>query len=172
MRSVAPETIYACIKNQAPDGSRRCDVYRTSVDRNSDYRLLDLSENAWKYFDPACAYLTRFAFERNSDPIGIPSGKFDFSVSETREWLIDLDSMQKSLVNYLKTRSNASITDFERSKASLVRFKGIGEFWTAILNIRFNSVPLLNLNEGIKKTLEACRETHGQIHSAISNHEL
>jgi hypothetical protein len=172
MRSVAPETIYACIKANDPGNYPGCDVYKTEVEENGDYRLIPLSQNAWSYFNPAYAYITRCAFERNNDPIGIPSSEIDFPVSETREWLIDFGSMQKSLENYLKTMNNAAITEFERLKTSMTGYKGIGEFWTALMNIRLNSVPLLDPNEGIKKSLEACRDTHCQISFAISHHGL
>jgi len=49
-----------------------------------------------------------------------------------------------------------------------MNFKGIGEFWTALLNIRLNSVPLLNPLEGIKLSIEVCNSTIQQIRNAIT----
>lgn len=172
MRSVLPETIYACIANGDPGDSPRCDVYRTLVEKDGDYRLVAVSRNAYAYFNPVDAYLIKLAFEKNTGSSNIPQSEFDLSIRETREWLDDLDAMQKSLENYLKTRDNVAIREFERLKTSMTRFKGIGEFWTALLNIRLNSVPLIDPNEGIKKSLEACRETYRQISSVISHHGL
>jgi ADP-heptose:LPS heptosyltransferase len=172
MRSVLPETIYACITNGGPGDSPRCDVYRTLVEKDGDYRLIALSRNAYAYFNPVDAYLTGLAFEKDIGSSNIPLSEFDLSIRETREWLDDLDAIQKSLENYLKTHDNVAIKEFERLKTSMTRFKGIGEFWTALLNIRLNSVPLLDPNEGIKKSLEICREAHSQISSAIGHHGL
>ena len=67
MRSVLPETIYACIKDNNPGDSPRCDIYKTVVEKNSDYRLIALSKNAWSFFNPVDAYLTRCVFEKNQD---------------------------------------------------------------------------------------------------------
>jgi hypothetical protein len=39
-----------------------------------------------------------------------------------------------------------------------LHFKGIGEFWTAVLNLRLNSVPLLNPFDGVCKSLDVCGE--------------
>ena len=172
MRSVLPEIIYACIKNQAPGDSPQCDVYTTTLEKNGDYSLVALSRNAWSYFDFVDAYLTRSAFEKNNDSVDIPSSEFDLSIYQTRDWLLELDSMQKSLENFMKTRNKGFVTEFERLKTSMSGSKGINEFWTALVNIRLNSVPLLDPNEGIKKSIEVCRETHRQISSAISHHGL
>ena len=172
MRSVLPETIYACIKNRAPGDSPQCDVYTTTLEKNGDYGLVALSRNAWSYFDFVDAYLTRSAFEKNNDSVDIPSSEFDLSIYQTRDWLLELDSMQKSLENFMKTRNKGFVTEFERLKTSMSGSKGINEFWTALVNIRLNSVPLLDPNEGIKKSFEVCRETHRQISSVISHHGL
>jgi len=172
MRSVLPETIYACIANGDPGDSPRCDVYTTLVEKDGDYRLIALSRNAYAYFNPVDAYLTRLAFEKNIGSSNIPLSEFELSIRETREWLDDLDAMRKFLENYLKTRNNAAVKEFERLKTLMIRFKGIGAFWTALLNIRLNSVPLLDPNEGINKSLEACRETFHQISYAIGHYGL
>lgn len=131
-----------------------------------------MSRNAYAYFNPVDAYLTRLAFEKNIGSSNIPLSEFELSIRETREWLDDLDAMRKFLENYLKTRNNAAVKEFERLKTLMIRFKGIGAFWTALLNIRLNSVPLLDPNEGINKSLEACRETFHQISYAIGHYGL
>lgn len=172
MRSVVPETIFACIMNGDPGGSPRCDVYKTAVEKNGDFRLIAVSANVFSYFNTVDAYLTRSAYENDMGSTDIPSAEYEFSIGETRAWLNDLACMQKSLAEYLKNNTADLIRIFEQKKAAFDQFKGIGKFWTALLNIRLNSVPLLDPKAGIRKSMEACRETYRQINAVISRHGM
>ena len=57
---------------------------------------------------------------------------------------------------------------FEQIRHEAARIGGIAEFWSALLNIRLNSVPLLDPVAGIDGSISACRDTREQIAAALT----
>jgi heptosyltransferase I len=167
MRSIAPETVFSCIEGGNPGMNPPCDVYITETEKNGDFRLVAVSWNAHSYYDKITAWLARKAFEPEIEgSFSIGSGK-EASVQITEQWLEAIEKMKATLEKYLETRDSSAIGEFEREKQALACFNGIGEFWTAMLNIRLNSIPLLNPLEGIVQSVEVCNETMKQIRDAF-----
>jgi hypothetical protein len=163
MRSIAPETVLSCIENREPERNIQCDVYKTETRRNGDFKLVAVSGNAYSYVNEINASMTRKTFEPESKEPFFMGSETTRPLQETLQWLEAVEKMKGFLEKYLTLQENTWIGEFEREKRSLVNFKGIGEFWTALLNIRLNSVSLYNPIEGIKKSVEACRATWEQI---------
>jgi ADP-heptose:LPS heptosyltransferase len=172
MRSVLPETVYACISEKDPGSSPKCDVYKTIVEKNGDFKLMPFSANANVYFSTDEASLTRRAFEPDLHNAKNHENEQDVAVVQTRKWLEELSFLQKTLDDFQSTGNKDYIRLFEQKKMDLEHLKGIGEFWTALLNIRLNSIPLIDAGEGIKKHGTACRETYEQIHRALASYDL
>ena len=76
--------------------------------------------------------------------------------------------MKEHLYSYIAGNSSTEIQQFESVKKSLQASGGINEFWNAILNIRLNSVPLLNPLNAIRESIIACDSTIAQIETALS----
>jgi ADP-heptose:LPS heptosyltransferase len=167
MRSILPTTVFSCIENQEPGTDPGCDVYRTELENDGDFRLRPISTATHPYFHKINAFFTRKAFEPElTAPVF--AGKDNEAVRETMQWLELAERMKNFLENFMRTHSYELIGEFEREKQVLSRFKGIGEFWSALLNLRLNSVPLLNPIEGIKQSIEVCNSTMRQIRKAVT----
>jgi hypothetical protein len=76
--------------------------------------------------------------------------------------------MCNALGRYERTFDPAQITIFEVCKQSLAGFTSIGAFCTAILNVRLNSIPLLDPHAAVRQSLEVCWQTHKQVSKAIT----
>ena len=167
MRSILPQTVFACIIDKDPGPSPRCDVYRTALEKNSDMVLTPFASNRNSYFSPAAANAALKACGEKGEALP-HDDEYAIMFGETGQWITIVDKMSTALESFLSTRNTAFVKEFERQKASLVGFKGIGEFWTALLNLRLNSIPLLDPLEGIRKSLERCRLTLQHIENAIA----
>jgi ADP-heptose:LPS heptosyltransferase len=172
MRSVLPETVLACIHDHTPGTNPRCDVYKTIVEKDVDYKLVPLSSDANAYFAQVDAFLTRKAFEPVGDMTKMSESDMNLSLAQTRQWLCMLEDMRQSLDDYRSTGNKDFVRLFEQKKSSLTALKGIGEFWTAMLNIGLNSVPLIDVSEGIKKYSEVCDEIDKRLRFAIEPYVL
>jgi hypothetical protein len=159
MRSLLPQTVFACITGKDTPSKSSCDIYRTKLEPNGDYRLEPIDpRRAFSYWDGAKTYLTRKVFGDAVGDFPAGTGEGEVAVNETLQWLGVLDSMSAALDAYVTSRNATKINEFELYKTSLLHFKGIGEFWTAVLNLRLNSVPLLNPFDGVCKSLDVCGE--------------
>lgn len=167
MRSILPETLLSCIENGDPGNDPPCDVYTTAAKPNGDFMLMPQSAGAYPYVNEPDAMLSQNAFESDSKIGSIEAGNKALSLNETKHWLEIVEKMKDVLQRYVIDRDSNGIKEFELKKQTLAHFKGIGEFWTALLNIRLNSVPLLNPIEGIRKSAEACATTIQQLKNTL-----
>ena len=79
-----------------------------------------------------------------------------------------ISKMREHLYSYIASNSNTEIQKFESVKESINGLGGINDFWNAILNIRLNSVPLLDPVFAVKESIIACDKTIAQIETALS----
>jgi ADP-heptose:LPS heptosyltransferase len=165
LKSILPETVFSCIKNGNPGAKSGCDVFRTILTHGCDYEVAPVHGDLSGYVNQSAAWLTRKAF---NDPVasGIKPRE-DENSQETRDFLSVLTGMSARLNRFLGIHDAKAISDFEACKAELEKFKGIGAFWTAILNLRLNSVPLLDPIKGVRESLRACLRTEDQIRNAL-----
>jgi ADP-heptose:LPS heptosyltransferase len=167
MRSILPRAVFSCIETGNPGENPECDVFKTELEKDGDFSLQPIAGRPHPYVNAANAYFTLKAFEPGLPEPVLNAQEKDASIHETMLWLDCVETMKNSLRNFLLMRSSSFVGDFERGKRELSRFKGIGEFWTAVLNLRLNSVPLLNPLEGIERSIEVCHATLRQVGNAV-----
>jgi len=167
MKSILPIDVYKCIKEQSCPASCSCNVYKTSLRENSDYALVPLSADAYSYFNASVVCLIRSIFgdHWNCTPSAV---QYAYSIAEIGRWLETVSDMCNALGRYERTFDPAQITIFEVCKQSLAGFTSIGAFCTAILNVRLNSIPLLDPHAAVRQSLEVCWQTHKQVSKAIT----
>ena len=172
MQSVLPETVFACIKEQGPGENPRCDVYTTVVEKDGDYRLIGVSGEAEKYFSSPMAHITRRAFEETPLEPEMLGPEYEIAMDSSRKWLEHLGAMHKALDDYQKTGDKDFVGFFEEKKSGLTKLKGPAEFWTALLNIGLNSVPLIDVREAVVRYREVCAALDRRIRNAIHPHAV
>jgi len=75
--------------------------------------------------------------------------------------------MEQMLEAFRNDRDPSRLRLFEQLRADPAMNEGINAFWTAVLNIRLNSVPLINPEAGLIGSIEACRMTRQQIETSL-----
>jgi ADP-heptose:LPS heptosyltransferase len=169
MKSILPQTVFNCITDNNSGAYPGCDVYKTVLEKNCDYKLVPITPNAFGYWNPSYTYLTRNAFEAEYCCTVNHENDFAAAEKETVDWLAVVDKMKIRLENYLITKNTTTLKEFELIKISLSRFTGVGEFWTAILNIRLNGISLIDPHSGIEKSLDSCKATIVQISDVVNS---
>jgi ADP-heptose:LPS heptosyltransferase len=172
MRSVLPETVFACIKEQGPGANPRCDLYTTAVEKDGDYRLIAVSGDAEKYFSSPVAHMTRRAFEETPIKPEILGPEYEIAMDGSRQWLEELEAMNKALDDFQKTGNADFVRFFEEKKSGLTKLKGPAEFWTALLNIGLNGIPLIDAREAVVRSREVCAALDRRIRNAINPHAV
>lgn len=163
MKSISPQTVFSCITKGTVGDAPHCDVYRTSLQPNGDYRLRAVSPNAYRYYGEAGAAITLEAFGGPEERSDLDHDEAALCREESREFVAILSAMRKDLEGFLTDRDPAAVRRFESTKSSFARFKGIGAFWYALFNIALNGVPLLDVVQGIRTTVERCKELESVI---------
>jgi heptosyltransferase I len=169
MKSIVPDDVYACVKNGGAIRDAGCDVYRTAVGPNGTTRCEPIVEKGQPYYNEIGAAVTI----RVPDPAYAPRLVATSDVCtplrrETTMFLEKVDAMEQALAELTAGRSNEAIRVFEQRHAECGALSGIGAFWTALLNLRLNSVPLLDPVAGVRQSLEACAITRSEVSNAIS----
>lgn len=163
MTSISPDFVYGCIRNQTV-ASNECDRFTTWID-GGDYRLQPEASSGNAYVNTIGAVLTRRAFEPSfavepADPQGPDQ-------LESRTFIHYLEQMEQWLTAYRSGGDSKPLGSFEKARTDASAIGGIAAFWSALLNIRLNSVPLLDPVAGIKGSLAACRITREQIAAVL-----
>jgi len=83
-------------------------------------------------------------------------------------FLAETGEMAASLAVFLKSKDKNSIRSFELHRAKLAALTGVGAFWSAILNIRLNSVPVLDPAAAVKESLDVCTRIKTEVLHAVS----
>jgi hypothetical protein len=76
--------------------------------------------------------------------------------------------MEQSLLAYDLQHDPAQLRQFESLRKTAAAGEGITAFWNALLNIRLNSVPLLDPSGGITGSIAACNASIKQITGSLS----
>lgn len=160
MKSIQPETVLCCIEKSEHDKNSDCDVYRTSLEYGKDYCLKAVRAGGYKYYDDVGSAITRCVFDENGH---IENENADKNIKETEEFISAVQEMEELLKKVIIGKKSKYITLFEQKKRGLSIFKEIGAFWTAILNLRLNSIPLVDPMHGVKLSANACSDTIRQI---------
>lgn len=168
MKSIVPEDVYAAITGGAVTKTH-CDVYSTSLDDGGISRLDPLVEEGAPYFDPLGAAVTR----RVPEPAYLPGIRFDSVAGEslrkeTSDFCEAAGRMIEALREFLQTGDSGSIRRFESLRAAPAAMGGIGAFWTALLNLRLNGVPLTDPVAAVNESAGACAAVKSEIETAAS----
>ncbi len=168
MKSIIPGEVYRAIRENSVKQASS-DVYLTAIDSDGMLRLDPVVERGAPYCNQAGAALAR----RFVDPEYRP----DFAASDAEAAVLKKEtysvveaarSMAQLLVDFESTRSPDALRAFETIRGSLSGLSGIGAFWTALLNLQLNSVPLLDPAQGIAETRELCRKMAEEVTAALS----
>ena len=165
MKSISPQTVYSYIK-ETPDSNPSCDIYQKTF-QNGVYELLTINENGDPYYSRTGAMITRKSLEADTS-VDTLSEEYRELYENSVFFIRSVMKMKEHLYSYIAGNSSTEIQQFESVKKSLQASGGINEFWNAILNIRLNSVPLLNPLNAIRESIIACDSTIAQIETALS----
>jgi hypothetical protein len=162
MKSIDPVTVYGCIRGDAVV-NQGCDVFTTKFVAET-YRLEPVSDApTHPYFDEPEATLTRRAVEQVYTRT-LTSEAASRVIGQSRRFVGQCREMEELLQAFLRDRTPESLRAFEQKHAEAVTSgEGITAFWAALLNIRLNSVPLLDPATGVTRSIDACRLTACQI---------
>lgn len=168
MKSILPETVYKFISGaQSKDTNLGCDVYQTEIDEGGLYRLQPICGTDTHFFNETGASLTERAFDQSMKALQ-ENDDYLMYKEESEQTIAVIKKMEEKLQQYLLIKNSESIRSFELHKKELSSIKGIGEFWSALLNIRLNSVQVLDIEKGIAESCDVCNKTCKQIESAFS----
>lgn len=165
MKSISPQTVYSYIK-ETPDVNPSCDIYQTTF-QNGVYGLLTIVEKGRPYYSRTGAMITRKSLEADI-PVDTLSEEYREFYESSTCFIRSVLKMKEHLYSYIAGNSSAEIQQFESIKKNLQESRGINEFWNAILNIRLNSVPLLDPLNALRESIIACDNTIAQIETALS----
>lgn len=165
MRTISPLTVYSYIINK-PDLNSSCDVYRT-VFEDGLYRLLTVVEHGYPYYSTIGSMITRRSLGENIS-IDIHSAEYAEICEKSTDFITSVMKMKEHLYSYITSNSREYIQLFESAKMNLNGAGGINEFWTAMLNIKLNSVPLLNPLSAVRESIIICESIINQIETALS----
>jgi len=162
MKRITPKAIYDLIIHDNRGPSDDYDLFRTSINIHGDYELVCDTGNGIDYFSVDGASITLNAF----DPGEVYYKPGVMSEQHREESLLVtsyLDRMIREADSYELTGNTSALSNFEMIKQEITKVKGIGEWWSALLNIRLNSIPILDLNGAIQKSRDACMMTKAEI---------
>lgn len=165
MRTISPLTVYSYIINK-PDSNPSCDIYRTSFEGGL-YCLLTVVEHGSSYYSKTGSMITRRSLGEDVS-ININSAEYEEICEKSKDFIKSVLKMKDYLYSYITSNSREYIQLFESAKMNLNVAGGINEFWTAMLNIRLNSVPVLNPLSAVRESINICENITSQIETALS----
>ncbi len=166
LKSILPKDVYNVIRGTANETiGLNCDVFKTTFNEAGLYTLLPVFGTKDHYYNETGAELSWRAF----DPSVMISKNEDYQLfkDESFRFTVILKKMEDELTRFIIERSNDSIHSFEKNKRELMEIKGIGEFWTALLNIRLNSVPVIDIMKCVSESRKICIDTRKQVESVF-----
>jgi ADP-heptose:LPS heptosyltransferase len=165
MKSISPQTVFSYIKKK-PEANPSCDIYQTTF-KDGIYCLLKIVEKGQPYYSKTGAMITRKSLEADT-AVDTLTGEYRELYESSICFIRSISKMREHLYSYIASNSNTEIQKFESVKESINGLGGINDFWNAILNIRLNSVPLLDPVFAVKESIIACDKTIAQIETALS----
>jgi hypothetical protein len=163
MKSILPDTVYRLICNvQLTNTHLGCDVYRTEINEDGLYSSQPICGTNSQFFNETAALVTWRAFDHSIKALQ-ESDDYLMLKDESYQTIAVIKKMEEKLQQYLLVKNSEAIRSFELHKKELSSIKGIGEFWSALLNIRLNSVQVLDIERGIAESYDVCTKTREQI---------
>jgi ADP-heptose:LPS heptosyltransferase len=165
MKSILPADVYSCIKTGK---TNHCDSYATAMAVDGTLLLEPVVESGPGYYSKTGAMITRKFVEPDFVSTSPVNGDDRASVLyETGVFIKALDDMTMDLSLFVKTHDKTAIGRFEERRATLASLSEIGAFWTALLNLRLNSVPMLDPIAAVGEYLAICTGTKSQVEHAV-----
>lgn len=162
MRSITPAIVYGYIQELPPGDQDCCDVATTGFSGGTWKLDAAMGRQSNSYVNEAAASMIRKVFDQGYHPGGTPNG--DAGVREASlRFVQQCIMMEQVLVAFRNSHSAATLRQFELLRKAAAEESGINAFWNAVLNIRLNSVPLLDPVAGIEGSIAACHTTRRQI---------
>lgn len=166
LKSILPETLLGCILEDRPPASSRCDVFRTRI-RDGVFSLECLTSANNPFFSTESALLVRKAFEPSAQ-LSIPENEpLRIAVEQSRDFVIELQHLERMLRRLEVSPAADLVQLYEQRRKALSSRGGIQAFWTAVLNIRLNSIPVLDPLAAIRAGASVLRATARQIQSVL-----
>jgi ADP-heptose:LPS heptosyltransferase len=167
MKRITPRAIYDLIIHNHHELSEEYDLFRTSINNNGDYELVCDTGHGIDYFSADGASIT--LNENNTGVVHYKSGVMSEQYREESLLVAScLDRMIREADSYELTGNASALSNFEMIKQEIAKVKGIGEWWFALLNIRLNSIPLLDFNGAIQKSRDVCMMTKAEMLCGIA----
>jgi ADP-heptose:LPS heptosyltransferase len=166
MRSISPETVYECIRG-LPVVDRGCTVFTTRF-CSETWQCATMDNRPNPYYDAAAAWLTRKAFDPQYRESCVQTADTT-AVEASITFVTRCMEMEQTLVALRNSGNSALLQRFEQLRKNATAESGIAAFWNAVLNLRLNSVPLLDPVAGLEESIAACRATHRQITGCLSS---
>lgn len=159
MRSIEPEAVFAAIQGERrshPD----CDTYVTGFN-NGNFCLEPLDGTKNQGYDRNAFDMTRRAFDPEYK--GSPALS-DFAMQQSSTAFAGrCIQMAQTLDSFFRAHDPDVLRTFERQRMGAAQEEGIVAFWNALLNIRLNSIPMLEPSVAIRLSARACQLTGQQI---------
>jgi hypothetical protein len=169
MKSIVPAEVHAVMTRHVA-GHSTCDIYKTAFNPDSTLRLEPIMVHGQPYFNEIGSGLTLKFVEPDFNPAIRAGGETSPDIKHESLVVVHaLDRMAQALSAYIENRSPGAIGQFEGFRRDVGSLKGIGTFWTAMLNLRLNSIPLIDPVAGVRESLRACLATRDSIQSALSS---
>jgi heptosyltransferase-2 len=163
MKAIEPEDVFSCIRQGEAPRNPRCDIYKTSCNADGDYRIIPLCSNTDTYYSESGSALVLQGFSPGTMLYTQDESQVADCYREAKRMLGICAEMRMLLSGFLDTGDNRAITLFEKKKTDLQELGGIAQFWNALLNIRFNSIAIVNPLSAIGKHIDALDKTRRQI---------
>lgn len=162
MKSILPEIVYDVICGTAK-GPYNCDIYKTKISSDGFYMLQPVYGTDSSYYSKVGSLMTLSVFNEIALPAIEETDELQVYKAQTMQFVQLLQQMENELNCFLVDNKPESVSKFEQIKTEISTIKGIGEFWAALLNIRLNSVPLIDIRAGIQMSRDICRVTRQQV---------
>lgn len=165
MKGIIPDIVYSCIHNQYPKNSS-CDIFKTELS-DGVYKLVPADKKAKKYYDETGAAVTRKFME---SWISVPENDdFKEIARSTILYSEEIKKMEKELVEFLSDKDISHMHKYEKIHGELMESRDINGFWNAIMNLRLNSIPVLEPINGVKESINILAKTSVQIKKTVEN---
>ncbi|MBN2038244.1 MAG: glycosyltransferase family 9 protein [Chitinispirillaceae bacterium] len=168
MKTIDPETVFSAIKGERVTQSR-CDICRTVIREDGTVGLEPFIYEGPGLFHPAGAEIALRVIDPGCGATAVTSLAAERSlVQESTLFLNRIDQMAEALSEYLHNRSQEAIQRYERLHGENESAKGIGAFFAALLNIRLNSVGLLDPVAGVSESRAICMGLKSAISTVLA----
>lgn len=169
MKSISPKSVYAIMKSEGGSISRSCDVFRTHLAPSGDYSMQPFCADGSSYINETGAMMTVKLFDRSYPIRYLEKDASSVHISEIEYVLRTLTEMRRALSTFLQTHDRLYISRFEHQKDNLAKLRGVGAFMTAIVNIRLNSIPMIDVAGAIEQSIRECVGTEMQISDMLAS---